>query len=360
MMSRGLGCRPRMALAACLIAVGLSASSCDKKSVIVDPVDGLEGVPGAAQLVAWPDTPIPLTTYDDLLPLGPGPEDTVLTVESVYSQGAGTVQGMIFDMTDADRFEVFRRESDGFRHLKDYTLSPTKRFFKGHADIFRFLDYRPGSAPAYIARGLLGGSGGSNAPKTNLAELVATPVAQDLQYTAPTGIPPDFRPMSDSLLVMSWNPVPGAAGYWIQIYQLTNQGGDAIIQSGTPAPIYTGVTRDYLVAYMPAGVTAYTWGDPVPPGGAIFTSNNLINSQFYQVRVAAVNASGQLISFTGSSGTFGIFRGETTYRVFPLGSVLVQPKRRTAPPEPALAGGLPTPIAGLTIYPAGTFPGRSR
>src|SRR4029453_10956319 len=123
----------------------------------------------------------------------------------------------------ADRFKMSRRESGAFRPFKDFLVAPSKRLFKGHTDIFRFRDTPPaGVSQDYVGRGLLDGAGSAQAPKTNVATTGTDLVATDLLYTGPTGILPDVRPL-DSLLTLEWAPVAGAAGYWVHVYQLTNQ-----------------------------------------------------------------------------------------------------------------------------------------
>jgi hypothetical protein len=340
-----------------LLALSLLAASCDKKNVAA-PGDGVEGVASESQLIAWRDTPSQDSIFADFGPGGPSPQDTLLSVNDIYAFGPGTVQGMIFDYSPADRFEVFRRDGASFRPVKDYSIAPSKRFFKGQSDVFRFID-RPGAASKdYIGRGLLDGLGASVAPKTNVGTSGSGLVGTDLVYTGPTGILPDLRPL-DSLIVMQWDPYPGAAGYWVHVYQLTNQGGDEIILSGTPAPAYIDVTRDYLLAYLPGGTTSYRWGDPVPAGGHILTQTPLINGLDYFVRVAAVNASGQLVGYTGSTGSYGVFRSETSYRKFPLGAVIVHPNRLITPPggtEPTWM--VPTSNPRLTIAPTSFTPHR--
>ncbi len=343
---------------AALAAACLSATSCSKKSVLL-PNDGLEGIPSGSQLVVWRDTPSQDSVFADLGAAGPSPDDTLISVHDIYYAGPGQVQGMIFDYTAADRFDVFRRESGAFRPFKDFSITPSKRLPKGETDLFRFLDQPPtAGSEDYIGRGLVEGVGPASAPKTNVGVVGAGRVSGNLQYIGPTGIRPDIRPL-DSLLTMEWNPVPAAAGYWVHVYQLTDQGGEQIVLSGTPAPVYVDVVRDYLMAYLPAPTTSYHIGDPLPPGGRIVTSRLLVNGLDYQVRISAVDANGQLIAYTGTAGAYGIFRGETTYRKFPLGSAIVHPNRRVVGPgatEPA--GAIPTSNPRLTIYPSGATPHR--
>jgi hypothetical protein len=355
--SAGAAIRSRLALFG-LLAVSMLASSCDKKNVAA-PGDGVEGVLSESQLIAWRDTPTQDSVFADLAPSGPGPEDTLISVHDIYAVGPGYVQGMIFDYTAADRFEVFRLDGGSFRPFKDFAIAPSKRYFKGATDVFRFLDTPGGSGSRdYVARGLLDGIGVASAPKTNVAASGSGPVALDLRYTGPTGVLPDLRPL-DSLLVMTWDPYPGAAGYWVHVYQLTNQGGEDIVRSGTPAPAYIAVTRDYLLAYLPGGTTSYRWGDPVPAGGRIVTSIPLLNGLDFLVRVSAVDASGQFIAYTGTTGSYGVFRSEATYRKFPLGAVQVHTRRFVPPPggtEPARL--LTTSNPRLSIAPTSSTPHR--
>jgi hypothetical protein len=343
-----------------LLALAALATSCEKKSPVV-PSDGtgVEGVASESQLIAWRDTPTQDSIFADLGNPGPSHDDTLISTSEIYYAGPGKAQGMIFDYTNADRFEMFRRESGAFRPFKDFLVTPVKRLFKGHADVFRFLDVPPGGVSQdYIGRGLMDGAGAAEAPKTNLATSGTGRVAMDLQYTGPTGFPPDFRPV-DSLLVLEWAPVPNAAGYWVHVYQLTNQGGEEIVLSGTPAPMYVDVTRDYLLVFLPGTTTTYRWGDTPPAGGRLLTSTPLLNGLDYLVRVVAVDANGQMISYTGTSGSYGVFRQETSYRKFPLGAVIVHPNRPAPGPgasEPSL--GIPTLNPRLTIYPTGVTPHR--
>lgn len=340
-----------------------AVSSCSKKKIVVDPNDGLEGVASASQMMVWSDTPNRVSLYADLAPPGAGIEDTLISVEDVYELGPGAVHGMILDYTSASRFDVFRDAGAGFRLLKDFQVDAQRRYLLSQSDLFGFTDPHPGALALqrYVGRGVVEGVTTQRSPKTNIGRITAGAVAGDLRYTAPTGIPPDFRPAPDSLLAMAWDAYPGAAGYWVHVYQFTTQGGDQIIRSGIPAPFYFGVTRDYFLAYFPAGVTSYQLAQPVPAGARIITEKPLINSQIYNVRVSAVNADGELIAYTGTSGTITVFRQETTYRAFPLGAVQVNTKSAAPPPvSPARATAIAGDARGVWHYPPGTYPKRLR
>jgi hypothetical protein len=344
-----------------VVWLALAASSCSKSNVIVDPNDGLEGVPSPSLLVVWPDSPTPVATYADLGSPGPSTEDTLISVEYMYRTGPGAVQGMIVDYTAAGQFQVFRRQAGGFRLLKDFVLNPEKKLTFSETDIFGFTDTHPGPASLrdYVARGLIAGLGTPACPKTNVARTRLASVDGTLHYSAPTGIPPDYRPAPDSLPTLSWDSVPGAVGYLVHVYQLTNQGGDAIIASGLASPLYVSVTRDYFVAYFPAGVTSYKINDPVPTGVRILARRQLLNNQVYSVRVAAIDADGQLLAYTGTGSASAVFRSDKTYRVFPLGAALVNTKSSAPPPEkPAGLVPIPTARPDVWLYPPGTFPKR--
>ncbi len=350
-----------------LLAV-LAVSSCSKKKIVVDPTDGLEGVASASQMLVWADTPTHVALYDDLGTPGPSPEDTLLSVEAIYDLGPGVVHGMILDYTSASRFDVFRDGGAGFRLLKDFQVDSRRRYLFSQTDLFPFVDQHPGALTLqrYLGRGVVEGVTTQLSPKTNIGRLTSGAVAGDVHYTSPTGIPPDFRPSPDSLLAMAWDPYPGAAGYWVHVYQFTTQGGDQIIRSGLPAPYYFDITRDYFLAYFPASVTSYRLGlradgtptFPLPSGSRIITEKPLINNQIYNVRVSAVDGNGELIAYTGEAGTIAVFRQETTYRAFPLGAVQVNTRSGPEAASPARTSPNAGEAPGVSYHAPGTFPKR--
>ena len=68
---------------------------------------------------------------------------------------------------------------------------------------------------------------------------------------------------------------------------------------------------------------------------------------------------GRFIAYTGTTGSYGVFRGETTYRKFPLGAVQVHTSRFIPPPggtEPAHL--LATSNPRLFIAPTSSTPHR--
>jgi hypothetical protein len=168
---------------------------------------------------------------------------------------------------------------------------------------------------------------------------------------------------------MEWEAVAGAVGYWVHVYQLTDQSGDEIIQSGIPAPLYLAVTQDYFIGYFPEATAArpvgfptrrsYRIGDPLPSMGRRVTQRTLLNSQLYLVRVAAIGAAGELLAYTGESEAIQVFRDEGSYQAFPLGGALINTFAPPPPPGAARLGPVPGFTARTWIYPGGTFPLRT-
>ncbi len=318
---------------AALLMVALAASSCSKEKIVVDPTDGLEGVPSSSQLVVYPDQAIKAYILDDAGDPTCSVDDTLVALLDLYAVGPGVAHGIIFDYTDANAFEIFRRDGSGFRPLKDFDLQPVKRWVYGQADAFTFTDPKPQPIPLqeYVGRGVLQGTVTQKSPKTNVGKITGAPSGA-LSYTARTNICGDIPPFGedppDSLLPMQWSPVPAAAGYWVDVYQFAP--GADFLSSAFPSPVFTGRTVDFFLAYFPASVTSYKIGDPVPAGGRILTRRTLLNNTDYAVRITAVDANGQLIAYPGTSHGYLYTRlaePEGRYVVVPLGAFVVHTGR---------------------------------
>jgi hypothetical protein len=177
----------------------------------------------------------------------------------------------------------------------------------------------------------------------------------NITYTGKTGIDivGGVEPL-DSLFVMSWNTVPNAVAYYIHVYQesasLTDL--DEKIASGMPAPLFIGRSLDILVAHMPAPnpqPPSLSFQMPTPTGhpteARVMTVRQTRFGQDYFVRIAAVDALGQLIAYT-----YGSFSTEITgeilgvpipsghFAVYYLGAVKVSPSEEDTTPAPAFAG----------------------
>lgn len=308
--------------------VALAMAGCTKK-VTVDPgyVQPEGRTDADARLIVYPDLPITVQTWTDLLPDGPGLEDTLVSTVQV-SVSPGSVYGTIMDGTPASAYQVLRRERNGgFAQLDDYLVNPTLRFLDSQWELYTFKDSHPsGFTPAtYLGRGVIAGQVTSTSPLTNLGEQAGT--VAPLIYTG------EAAPV-DSNITMSWQPVTGAVGYWIQIYQF--QGStEAQLLAARPAPFVPLETRNMFIGYVPAPATSYKLGEE---GAMVLTRRPLLRSVQYFVRISAVNAQGEMIAFTygDPNGRVlpsfpGIIRGVSDYRFYLPGAYAVLPSLPHAP-----------------------------
>jgi hypothetical protein len=279
----------------------------------VDPsFTTVEGVPSTAKLVVFPDLPNQALMYQ---------ADTLVEVRPFYNIGPGIVRGMIFDDTPAGEYQIFRRASNGgFQEIRDFRWDEHKQWVYSQSELYTFFDPSPsaGSSVTYVGRGVVADVVTPTSPLTNVAAVALANVA-DITYEG------DRFP-DDSLFTIEWEAVPGAAGYWLQVYQLRTdiRTFDERVASGAPAPIYPDKSTDYLVAYVPAPFTAYQLGTDGPPGTRVLHRRQTFFNFQYIVRVAAVGSSGALLAYT--YGDMAIQRfPENVYFLYPRGGVVVQP-----------------------------------
>jgi len=306
----------RIAPLAAVILVALAMAGCTKKITSVDAsYTAPEGQRSAdARLIVYPDAPVTVHTYTDNLPDGPGEEDVLLSTEQVYV-APGALHGLIMDGTPASGYQVLRRESNGgFAQLKDYVLTPVALFLESQWEAYTFDDVRPSgfSPPSYEGRGVLAGTVTPTSPLTNVSALVGSEIPT-LRYTGDTTPP-------DSNITMSWEAVPGAAGYWIQIHQFKGD-SEAQLLAAAPAPFIPANVRNYFVGYVAAPATEYKIGEP---GALVLTQRVLLWDVEYLVRVSAVNDQGEMIAFT--RGNWQTIRATGTYRSYQVGATKVTPK----------------------------------
>jgi hypothetical protein len=305
----------RAVLAAALVAGALALAGCAEKVTNVDAgYTAPEGRSDAdARLVVYPDVPIVVETFRDILPDGPDPTDPLQGSEERYI-ARGALHGIIVDGTAATGYQVLRREANGgYAQLKDYTLSPVARFFDSHWELYAFTDGTPSgfTPPSYVGRGIVSGAVTPLSPLTNVGMIGATTVA-NLTYTA-------FPFPPDSNINMTWNQVPGAAGYWIQIYQFMG-GTQERLLSAQPAPFVVSDARNYFVGYVPAPAGSYRLGEP---GAVVLFQRGLLMKQEYIVRISAVDGQGQLIAYT--YGDYGYLRSTGSYLRYRQGGIVVTP-----------------------------------
>ncbi len=305
----------RTALAAVLVLGTLALAGCAEKVTNVDA--GYTTPEGQydenARLVLYPDAPITVESFTDLAPDGPDAADPLVGTEQRYLS-PGAIHGVILDGTTASGYQVLRREANGgYGQLKDYTLSPVARFFDSHWEMYSFADAAPSgfSPPTYLGRGVVSGAVTPRSPLTNVAHVAGTSVA-DIVYTG-TPWPPD------SNITMSWQEVPGAVGYWIQIYQFMG-GTLEKLSSAQPAPFVISDARNYFIGYVPAPAGSYTLNQP---GALVLFQRGLILTSEYMVRISAVDDQNQLIAMT--YGSYGYVRSAGSYLRYRLGAVLVIP-----------------------------------
>ena len=358
-LARPAGARAA-ALTLWLALAALPLASCAKKVTNLDaslqPPVYPEGRPANTQMIVYPDTPIRRFAWYDAASR-PAPDDSLISDELIYEVGKGAVIGIIVDSTNASAFEVYRRQaSGGFSLLQSTTVHPAKTWIRGQSDLYRFSDPTPvrASTGVYVGRGVVSGLVTAQSPLSNLARLTSASVAGDLKYlgNVATANPPHDT-TADSLFLMKWQAVAGAAGYWITVSDLPisfAQGPD-LVRMGLPRPLRPERIHEYFVGFVPAPTTQYKLRDPGPPGTRVLTTDSTQTGANYAVRIAAVDAAGQLLSYTLNDPTSAIAvqRTPVGYVTFPLGCLLVKTARVAPPPEgpTRLQGGVAAPWANL-------------
>ena len=334
---------PRTTLACVLIAIaGLGALGCSKKITRVDAdYTTPEGrYSKDARLILYPDVAVNLSIFLDIAPIGPDPGDSLLATFPLSLSGAGVVHGLVVDGTGANTYQILRRESGGgYLPLKDYVLHPVVRWLESHWEVYQFEDPLPSafSPPTYVGRGLVEGVLSASSPLTNAAQANGASLIP-IRYSGPLAPP-------DSLFKISWGPVTGAAGYWIQVFQYVGAPTEQVILNGLPSPLATGNLVDLNVAYVAAPDTVYKIGTTQTE---IFAHKQILTSGAYFVRIVAVDANGCMIGY--SFGDMGVAVGASSYLVYPLGAFVLQPKRPTPGPmglTPAFTTGPLSPTSRL-------------
>ncbi len=342
----------RLGLAAALALAALGLAGCSKQKTTVEPSfsrpEGAPAAAGAAQLVLWREAPAIIEIWQDNLPMGRDDNDRRLSTIPFGTDLPGRIRGLVLDSTAAGSYQILRRDpAGGYAELKDYLTIPTRRWLDLHWESYVFTDDDTAHAlRTYIGRGVIGGAVTLTSPLTNEARDTSRVVA-NVNYTGSTGFDRDGNPVPlDSLFLMEWTAVPGAAGYYVQVYQpsfnLTTNGEQ--VMSGMPAPLFVGKSRDILLAYLPepspptARVSLRVprpGASPPRPGAHFMTVRGTNYGQEYRVRVAAVDALGRMIAFTyGSYGlpiTADLPDGGTLlsgqYALYRLGAITVVPSR---------------------------------
>jgi hypothetical protein len=303
--------RTALTVAGLVSALSLLGGCSPKISAVDSSYTQPEGVAnGAARLLVYPDAPLsvqvwtdhpyrdPLTGIEISNTWNPASAtdptgDVLVSEETFYQSGPGAILGVVLDRSVASGFQPLRRESNGaLRAFLDQPLVPLRRWIDSGGELYQFVDTSPsGYSPAsYFATGLIDGSVRTGSPVTNEGVLSSSSVG-DITYTG-AAIPPD------SLFLCSWNPVAGAASYWIQVFEyLPSANTDDRRRGAATAPLSVSKTRDFFLAQLPAATTSYRIAGP---GATVYTyvASGFRRGRSYLVRVSAVDAAGRLIAYT--------------------------------------------------------------
>ena len=302
-----------------VLAVALGLAGCSRKKLnTVDAGYVPEGTRSSyAIMLLYPEAPLEADRWVDNGPQGASPDDSLLGAFVLPPLHPGAVMGTVLDSTNASSYEVFRRESNGgFHRFQDYVSHPATKWLDSQWEAYSFQDGSPSGfqPPTYLGRGVVAGTVTSLSPLTNEATLGA-PVVSNISFdfsTAksmegppwPTGtIGSDWGLSNcdsayhppDTLFTMAWQPVPGAAGYWIQVYQFTGNVTQKL-ESGYPQPLSLTQSRDFLVAFVRAPATTFQMKNPA--GAMVLTRKTLLSGQEYEVRISAVDDNGTLLGMT--------------------------------------------------------------
>lgn len=293
----------------------LSGTSCSVDQVL-DPGYVPEGVASdsTASLILWPEIPVAGKVYSDQAPIGPGPEDNLLEVRLFQRDAIGVLHGLVLDHTAADAYEILRiQPGGGMLPLFDFSVLPRRRWLDRQWEAYRFDDPSPSGylPPTYRGRGIVSGAVTPTSPLTNLASQQAPGVISiPLVYTSDT--------------TMMWNAVPGASYYIAHIFNLRLATPDEQVLSAQPAPMYIGVSRDYFVGISKTpGELGFSPVRNVLKLGAgyapsVLTARDSLPDPLYELRVTAVDSSGQLIGF--SDGDSAVVNSTGSYVRYPKGS----------------------------------------
>lgn len=328
----------RTFLAVRLIAVaGLlaaAATGCAKKVTSVDSsFTQVEGQPSSeVQLVLWPDLPVTLTQYArEQVPNSTPAEflDIIQSETPAYAVGAGSQRLMIMDRTPASAFQMFRRESGGgYRQYQTFPLQAAHRWIDSQSDLYLTNDPAASgfAPPTYLARGLVEGAATTSSPLSNVATASLVP-QPSMRYRG------NLEP-SDSLFTIAWDPVLGASGYWVHVYQFRANASRFERQvAGSPAPVLGGNVQDFLVAYVAAPDTAVKLPSDttrtLPASVRLFTRRTTLMGQVYLTRVTAVDGNGQVIAYLRGERDSVRVADPNVFLRWTIGAVRVNPKRPT-------------------------------
>jgi hypothetical protein len=268
-----------------------------------------------ATMIVWRDQPTTVYFYEikglsdpdqfDKFLTDPEAPDSLTAAETHERYSPNVLHGLIIDKTDADAYQLFRREpGGGVRQFTDYTAPRTRQWVQTQTEAFHFIDLSPsGYAPAtYVARGVVEGVVNSASPLTNLATLSLPPLQNiDAKAVWWNNTKPGSGPVfHGSKLKLNWSTIPGADQYLIQVYEFRSDlhTDEERTLSGVPAPIYDGQSRDVFVGIVPSTVNLLFVGDSSRTDVKTLVFRGLANGAAYMTRITALDASGHMIGLT--------------------------------------------------------------
>lgn len=351
-MNPGFPCTgARVAWAALAILVAASLSGCAKRATRVDAgYTTPEGVSSSnARMVMWLAATNTMDVYQDVIPFGLSPNDPLVRTQTIVGAPVGSIHGMVLDRTEAQTYEILRREpGGGLRIFEDFTLRPTRKWLDAQWESYRFDDFAPSGfqPPSYVGRGRIDDKVTDRSPVTNEVTIASAALGSiDISVT-------NRRiPGVDTVAVISWSAVAGAANYLLHIYEFRAASVSQQQQSGLPAPMYDGQSRDHFVIWFrvgPGTVTSYQLGDSTRTDVDIMFERKLLPQPEPEIatatiRVVAVDATGRMIAYslspTGTPPGLNIFPrnygiapvSDTEYGIYPLGALQMEHLRLPRP-----------------------------
>lgn len=233
-------------VALAIIAAWFVAAGCASRVTKVDAsYDMPEGTASAkVRLFLWEAGTTSMPVYQDETPLGPSPNDPLVRTETIFGEPLGTIQGLVIDGTEANQFEILRREpGGGYRAYQDFDLMPIRKWIPEQWEAYQFLDHDPSSfqPPSYIGRGVVDGLESKLAPLSNEARVASGTLGNiDINVTA----------APDTISIVNWTQVTGATDYLIHIYEFRFASVSQQQKSGLPSPLYVGQSRDHFLLWF--------------------------------------------------------------------------------------------------------------
>ena len=277
--------------------------------------------------------------FSDREPAGPSPGDTLASTELALLGIEGVVEGLVFDSTQASGYQVFHRESNGgLLQLFDYDLLPKQRWLDTQWEKYSWVDQRIEPDPVYQARGLVAGAASAGSPISNAASSPFGTFAEI--YDIPITFP---QPTNDTVLVITWPQVPGAAGYFVQAYEFRadfnrSHSLEVTVAQGAPRPINDGQVSDALLSYVSEGTQCGVG----PVGEHLLAGRGISKSAAQVVRVTAIDCAGRLLGFSSGEAGMVTFEGRedrVAYMLFFTGGYAF-PRPAPPPTSPVLESRL--------------------